>query len=83
MVSAYLAKGGQIRKLPDALASTPSDVIRYLSRHKVKIERVHANNSDKYLRDGATITLPALVQLANSYRLKQGLAPFDVQSTGL
>jgi len=82
LVSDYLASGGQIRKLPDALDATPSDVIRYLNRHKFKIERARANGSEKYSRDGATITLQALVQLANTHRMKQRLPPFDVQSVG-
>ena len=78
MVSDYLTHGGRIHHLPDAIAATPGDVVRYLKKHKITIETASSNGSEKYMRDGTTITLQALVQLANTYRLEQGLAPFDV-----
>jgi len=82
MVSAYLAGGGRIRKIPDAIPAAPIDVLRYLKRRKVNIEPTRAKNANvesKYLHDGEIITLQALVKLANDYRRKQRLAPFDVQ----
>jgi hypothetical protein len=82
MVSAYLAAGGRIRKMPEAVPATPIDVLRYLKRYKVKVEPTRAKNANvesKYLHEGETITLDALVQLANGYRREQDLPPFEVQ----
>jgi len=82
MVSAYLAAGGRIRKMPEAIPATPMEVLRYLRRHRVKAEPARAKNANveaKYVHDGALITLDALVQLANGYRREQRLAPFEVQ----
>jgi len=82
MVSAYLAGGGSIRKIPDAIPATPIEVLRYLKRRKVKVEPARAKNAaveSKYLHDGEIITLQALVKLANGYRRKRRLPPFEVQ----
>ena len=82
MVSAYLAAGGRIRKMPEAIPATPIEVLRYLRRHRVKVEPARSKNANvetKYVHDGTVITLDALVQLANAYRREQRLAPFEVQ----
>ncbi len=79
IVSEYLAGGGQIKKVPDALLVTTAEVFEYLRSRKVEIEKArakNANSADKFLHDGQLIGTESLLQLANQHRGQEDLAPF-------
>jgi hypothetical protein len=81
LVSEYLAGGGRIRKIPDAISATPGEVLRYLKARKVDVARArpkNANTETKYRHDGEIINSTALVQLANEHRRQQQLPPFQL-----
>jgi hypothetical protein len=68
LVSEYLARGGRILKLPDAIPATRDEVLRYLEAQKVNVTAVRATLVND--RD-------ALLKIANAHRRNQGQPPFQ------
>ena len=82
LIEDYLANGGTIRKLPPPKPITASDVLQYLQEHDIDARAVPgADGSDAhYIHKSKTITLKALVELANRHRIKRRLPPFQLPS---
>jgi hypothetical protein len=81
LIRTYLEGGGRIRKVPEALPITPQQVLQYLDTQQVVVRRVRpksANSAPKYRYGEKLITWRDLVDLANRFRRKQRLAPFQL-----
>jgi hypothetical protein len=79
IVSEYLAGGGHITKIPDAILATTDEVFEYLRSGNVEIEEARSKNANsvrKFHHDGQLIDTESLLQLANQHRGQQDLAPF-------
>ena len=81
MVAAFLARGGRVHKIPDAVPNTDGDVLAYLRRRHIKVEPVPAKEGEverKYLYGGETLNLKDLVKVANRERRRQRMIPFQL-----
>ena len=80
LVANYLARGGRVRTIPEDMPLTPLDLMRYLETWGVVVEpRLrNAKGKIKYRHKGQLLDWPDLVRLANKYRRRQRLPPFQV-----
>ena len=82
LVSTYLAKGGRVLKIDPAISATREEVLEYLNSQQAKIISMSKKNAitqAKHRQGVKDLNSGALVRLANVYRLKQGLPPFELQ----
>jgi hypothetical protein len=82
LVSAYLAGGGRVLKIPPAISATREEVVEYLNSQQAKIISMSKKNAitqAKHRQGVKDLNSGALVRLANVYRLNQGLPPFELQ----
>ena len=80
LVAAFVARGGRIDKIPEAVPTTANDVLQYLHSHNVKVEPAPAKPGEadgRYFYDGDMIDLHSLIERANSHRRRQRLPPFQ------
>jgi hypothetical protein len=84
MIAAFLAKGGRIRKCPEARPTTVVDILQYLRSRSVKIEPLPSRGGRAaYLLGTKAINSKDLVRLANGHRRRQRLPPFDLGRLGI
>ena len=84
LVKAYLAGGGRVRAIPEAMPVTAREVLEYLKTRRVMVTPVkgkNAHSAPKYRYKKALLTWKDLLALANRYRRKQRLAPFEIRPT--
>ena len=82
LVLTYLAGGGRVLKLPAAMSATRDEVLQYLKSQQVNVISVPKKNATteaKHRHGVKVLDSEGLVRLANVYRRKQGLPPFDLQ----
>jgi hypothetical protein len=82
MVAAFVARGGRIHKVPEAVPTTADDVLQYLQGRNVKVEPAPAKPGEverRYFYDGDIIDLRNLIDRANALRRRQRLPAFEVK----
>jgi hypothetical protein len=77
-ISAFLARGGQIVRVQEAIRVTAQDVLDYLKSCGV-VARHSGRESKVYLYEGKRVKLGHVVAMANRQRDTQQLPPFVVQ----
>ena len=77
-ISAFLAGGGQIAKVPEPIQATPQDVLDYLESCGVAAT-YSKGNPHIYWCKRKRLSLSQVVVLANRQRRIQQLPPFAVQ----
>jgi hypothetical protein len=81
LVADFLARGGHIRKVPDAVRVSLGRVVAYLRAQNVSVERISASGPPtirKFLCDGQRVSEQTLVSIANGLRSEQGLPQFQL-----
>jgi hypothetical protein len=82
LIQAYLAGGGRIHKIPEAMPVTAREVLVYLETWRVVVtpkKGKNAHSAHKYRYKKKLLTWRELLELANRYRRKQRLAPFEIR----
>ena len=82
LIQAYLASGGRIHKVPEAMPVTAREVLQYLRTRRVVVTPLKAKNAHsapKYRYKTKLLTWRELLNLANRYRRQQRLAPFEIR----
>jgi len=82
LVSQYLAGGGRIKKIADAIPATADELMQYLKARNVDIEPArakNANSASKFYHEGQLIGTDGLLQLANGHRREEEMPPFDLK----
>src|SRR5580765_965401 len=82
MIAAFVAQGGRIHKVPEAVPTTATDVLQYLKSRDVDVERAPAKPGEvegRYFYGRDIIDLRTLVDRANGLRRRQRLPPFEVK----
>jgi hypothetical protein len=82
LVSQYLAGGGRIQKIADAIPATAEELVQYLKARNIEIEPArakNANSASKFHHDGQIIGSDGLLQLANGFRREEEMPPFDLK----
>jgi hypothetical protein len=82
LVQKYLAGGGRIKTIPEAMPVTAREVLQYLETRRVVVSPIRAKNAHsaiKYRFKKAILNWRELLDLANRYRRKQRLAPFEIR----
>ena len=84
MVAEYMARGGTIKKMPEAEPHTLADVMSYLQGKNVEIvSAARGETSPSYLLRGKPISAQRLIGLANRYRRRNHQPPFEVAIASL
>jgi hypothetical protein len=79
MVAEYMARGGTIKRMPEAEPHTIADVLNYLKGKYVEIvSACRGEATPSYLLRGKPISPQRLIGLANRYRRRNHQPPFDV-----
>jgi hypothetical protein len=79
MVAEYLARGGIVRKLPEARPHTADDVVRYLREQDVAVEMKDTGGKrPEYALRGEPISFERLLNVANRHRRRHNFTPFEV-----
>jgi hypothetical protein len=81
LVADFLARGGRIRKVPEAQPTKVADVLSYLRERGAPVEPVAPKakgETTMYLYQGELVNLRTLVDVANRYRRRHGLAAFEL-----
>ena len=79
LVFAYLAGGGRVLKIPPAISATREEVLEYLNSQQANIMSMSKKNETKHRQGMKNLNSGGLVRLANVYRRKQGLPPFELK----
>jgi hypothetical protein len=86
LVQAYLAGGGRIHKVAEAMPVTAREVLLYLETWRVVVtlnKGKNAHSAPKYRYKKKLLTWRELLELANRYRRKQRLPPFEIREMPL
>jgi hypothetical protein len=80
LVSAYLSKGGEIRRLPSPETCAATEVLDYLKQHglRVMIIRARMGSGVRFILNERPISQRRLIELANKHRQAAGLPEFQV-----
>ena len=80
LISQFLARGGRIYKVPDAVPISRAGLIEYLRQQKIAVRRGPMDHLRvrRYFCDGERTDLQGLVSIANRLRSEQGLPPFQL-----
>jgi hypothetical protein len=82
LVQEYLAGGGRIRTIPEAMPVTAREVLQYLKTQQIVVKTVkgkNAHSAHKYRYGTKLLTWRELLEVANRFRRKQRLAPFETR----
>jgi hypothetical protein len=77
----FLANGGRIRKVPDAVRVSLLGVVAYLRQQNLAVEPIARSGpaaKRKFLCGGQRVNVETLVSIANDRRSGQGLPPFQL-----
>jgi hypothetical protein len=81
LVQEYLAAGGRVKTIPEAMPVTAREVLQYLETRQIVITPVRANSAQsapKYRYKKALLNWRELLDLANRHRRRQRLAPYEI-----
>jgi hypothetical protein len=82
LVQTYLARGGRVHTMPEAMPVTVRQVLQYLEICQVVVtpkKAKHPHSAPKYRYKKHLLTWRELLDLANRYRRKQRLPPFEIK----
>jgi hypothetical protein len=82
LVKAYIARGGRVHTVPEAMPVTAREVLQYLETRRIVVmimKGKNAHSAPKYRYRTKLLTWRELLDLANRYRRKQRLAPFEIR----
>jgi len=77
LTARFLSRGGSIKKMPEAIATTIGEVVQYLKSQSVDVD-IEPGSDGKFTCDGDVINVQALVRMANRLRRKQRRPQFDL-----
>ena len=82
LVAEYLARGGEIHRIPPPNPTVASDVLQYLQDLHVDVHPVRdeVGNTIHYVLNGKRIDLNELVALANRRRKRSRRPPFQLEN---
>jgi hypothetical protein len=83
LIEEFLRRGGSIRKLPEPKLALASEVIDYLRHKNIPVDPVgskYNRQPRRYVCRGKTESIEDIVGLANAYRSRHGLPPFQLKS---
>ena len=82
LISQFLARGGRIQKVPDAVPISRRGLIEYLRQQKLSVRPLATDypRVRRYLCAGEHANLQRLLSIANRLRSEQGLPPFQLDT---
>jgi hypothetical protein len=79
LVADYLARGGEIRRLPTPEPTAADDVFEYLRECGFDVSRARGKMAGtQYICNGRAVPLEELVSIANNHRETRRLPPFQL-----
>jgi hypothetical protein len=82
LVQAFIAGGGRVKTIPEATPVTVREVLQYLQTRRVVVTAIKCKNAHspaKFRFGTKLLNWRELLDLANRYRRKQRLPPFEIR----